>query len=152
MFPSTCSSAKRSLHKYLWEIGQYEEALFALVHAEQACSQTIGLSNLEAARIFVVRASVYSTQNHYSQADDLFQQALDLRKALLPSEDQLLANNSMPVGNTLLNVDRFEESIEKQREVIAIRQRSYHPAPAMMRILLSKPEPQLFGCAAIRGS
>ena len=120
--------------RYLWEIGQYEEALARLERLEKLCTQSIGLETLEAARIYVVRGSVFSTFNRYSEAGELFQKALIIREQLLPSDDQMLANSYMQVGNFYISQERYDEAIESHTKVIKIRKKSSSPAPGMMII------------------
>ncbi|KAF2829954.1 hypothetical protein CC86DRAFT_403285 [Ophiobolus disseminans] len=120
--------------EYLWEIGQYDDAFTRVDHAETICSETIGLQTPEAARLFVVRGSVLLTLNRYSEAGGLFKKGLDICVALLPWNDQLLTNSFMQVGNFYLSEDRFDNAIEMQTKVIAIREASDDSSPAMMVI------------------
>lgn len=121
---SLCRGADQWIVRYLWEIGQYDEALKRLEWVEVFCTETIGLSTLEAARIYVNRGSVYSTLNRYEDAGGLFQQGLNIRKELLPDDNQLVANSYMQVGNYYTSQERVDDAIDAHRHVIEVREKS----------------------------
>ncbi|KXX79486.1 Clustered mitochondria protein [Madurella mycetomatis] len=121
---------------YLWEIGQYNEALRLLESTERICARTIGLNNLEGARIFVNRGSVFSTLNRYKDAGKLFANALHIRRRILPGDHQLLANSYMQMGNYYLNTSSgttgIEDAIQAHEKVIETRLKSSTTKPTDM--------------------
>ncbi|VUC20828.1 unnamed protein product [Clonostachys rosea] len=119
---------------YLWEIGQYDEALGRLNWIEEICEKTIGLDTLEAARVYVNRGSVFSSLNRYDEAGQLFQKGLTIRQTLLPADDQLLGNSYMQVGNYYASQGKIEEAIRSHRQVIRIRESSPETPPGIMII------------------
>ncbi|KAI1128111.1 hypothetical protein F5Y10DRAFT_292289 [Nemania abortiva] len=107
---------------YLWEIGQYEEALPRLASSEAFCASTIGLGSLEAARIYVNQGSVYSSLNRYGEAGPLFQKALDIRRVLLPQDHQLVVNSYMQVGNYLTWQGQCDDAVAAHEHVVRMRE------------------------------
>ncbi len=113
-----------SVPRYLWEVGQYDEALRLLDQTESVCAHTLGLHSLEAARIYVNRGSVFSTLNRYDEAGKLFQRGLQIRSELLPEHSPLLANSYMQMGNYLTSQGHFEHAVQAHRQVIGIREKT----------------------------
>ena len=92
------------------------------------------MKTLSAARVLVVRGSVYANLNRYDESGPLFEQALEIRKNLLQDDDQLLANSYMQMGNFHMSQKEYSEAIAAHQKVIQIRQRSYESAPGQMII------------------
>jgi tetratricopeptide (TPR) repeat protein len=123
---------------YLWELGQHREALRLLQSTESICSQSIGLKNLEGARIFVNQGCVYSTLNQYHDAGKLFKRALDIREELLQQDHPLLACSYMQMGNTHLNISSqpagIRSAIDAHQKSLAICLKSPVPDPVAMMV------------------
>ncbi len=128
------STNLHAICRYLWESGQYDEAISRLEWAETVCRDLIGLQTLEAARIYVNRGSVFSTLNRYDDAGPLFQKALDIRQKVLPEDDQLLANSHMQIGNWYTSLERVDDAIRSHRRAIDIRRGSPLTTPRLMAI------------------
>ena len=120
--------------RYMWEIGQLNEALKLLECIETVCSKSSSLESLEVARIYVNRGSVLSTLNRYDEAGELFDKALQIRSKLLKENDPLLANSYMQMGNYLTSRGRFEEAVKSHLRVIDIRTRTLETPVGIMTI------------------
>jgi tetratricopeptide (TPR) repeat protein len=123
-----------SVLRYLWEVGQYDEALKLLDQTESICAQTVGLHSLEAARIYVNRGSVFSTLNRYDEAGKLFKRGLQIRSALLPENSSLLANSYMQMGNYFTSQGQVEDAVRAHRQVIGIREKAPETPSGIMII------------------
>jgi tetratricopeptide (TPR) repeat protein len=119
---------------YLWEIGQYDEALRLLEQIEGICRQTIGLHTLEGARIYVNRGSVFSTLNRYEEAGKLFEEGLRIRSDLLPKDDPLLANSYMQMGNYYASQGQVDKAVRAHKRAIEIRAKSSETPEGIMII------------------
>ncbi|KAK3306512.1 uncharacterized protein B0T15DRAFT_143304 [Chaetomium strumarium] len=119
---------------YLWEIGQYDEALRLLEQIEGICSETIGLHTLEGARIYVNRGSVFSTLNRYEEAGKLFEEGLRIRSELLPKDDPLLANSYMQMGNYYTSQGQIDNAVRAHKQAIGIRAKSSETPKGIMII------------------
>ena len=120
--------------RYLWELGQYEDALDHLSVVEQLARNTIGANTLAYARTLVVRGSVYSSQNAYHKAGPLFNEALDIRKTLLPSNDHMLANSYMQMGNFYTAEGDYAKAASFHKQCLDIRRLAQPPLPLQMVI------------------
>ncbi|KAK4241993.1 clustered mitochondria protein [Achaetomium macrosporum] len=119
---------------YLWEIGQYDEALRLLKGIEGICRDTIGLHTLEGARICVNHGSVLSTLNRYDEAGKLFEQGLRIRSELLPKDDPLLANSYMQMGNYYTAQGQVDRAVRAHKQAIEIRAKSAETPAGIMII------------------
>ncbi|KAK4195514.1 hypothetical protein QBC40DRAFT_315968 [Triangularia verruculosa] len=119
---------------YLWEIGQHNKGLSILDAAEKGYVQVIGAESLNAARIYVIRGSIYSTLNQYDKSGPLFLEALRLHQKLLTPDHPLIANSLMQVGNYYTSQDEFDRAINSHREALRIRQSCQGTPPHMMAL------------------
>lgn len=110
------------------------ESFERLITAERLCAETTGLNSLLAARIYVVRGNIYAHQNKWKEAGEMYNKGLQIRKDLLPEDNQVLANSYMQMGNFYTSQNRLEEAIFAHTKAISIRKGTYAMAPDQMLI------------------
>jgi serine/threonine-protein kinase len=115
-----------TIHNYglvLDSRGQHEEGLAHLVKSHEINRRVLGARHPQVSLMAINVAATLHEQNRFAEAEAIFREALDARRATLPDSSSGLAYSMMWLSRNLMAQDRFDEAEPLLREARSIQVR-----------------------------